>query len=64
MGLRYAFPRAMIGLTAGHPRLEALVRIAALPRLPHSCSKRRLRFSQQGIFRRTRSSMRRARHGR
>jgi len=53
MGLRYAFPHAMIGLTAGHPRLEALrVRIAALPRIAaYLASKRRLRFSQQGIFR-------------
>jgi glutathione S-transferase len=43
----------MIGLTAGHPRLEALrVRIAALPRIAaYLASKRRLRFSQQGIFR-------------
>jgi glutathione S-transferase len=53
MGLRYAFPRAMTELTAGHPRLEALrVRVAALPRIAaYLASKRRLRFNQQGIFR-------------
>jgi glutathione S-transferase len=53
MGLRYAFPRAMIELTAAHPLLEALrVRVAALPRIAaYLASKRRLRFNQQGIFR-------------
>jgi glutathione S-transferase len=53
MGLRYAFPRAMIELTADHPLLEALrMRVAALPRIAaYLASKRRLRFNRQGIFR-------------
>lgn len=53
MGLRYAFPRAMMQLKAGHPLLEALsVRVAALPRIAaYLASKRRLPFNQQGIFR-------------
>jgi glutathione S-transferase len=52
-GLRYAFPRAMAGLESRYPRVVALHdRVAARPRLArYLASRRRLRFSRQGIFR-------------
>lgn len=53
-GLRYAFPRAMARVEPKHPRLAALRdRVAALPRIAaYLASDRRIRFNQDGIFRR------------
>jgi glutathione S-transferase len=53
-GLRYAFPRAMVRLAPGYPRLMALhERVAARPRIAaYLKSKRRLPFNRQGLFRR------------
>lgn len=52
-GLRYAFPRAMAQANRRYPHLNALSdRIAALPRIAaYLASARRLKFSQEGIFR-------------
>ncbi len=52
-GLRYAFPKSMARVRHDYPLLDALhVRIATLPRIrAYLKSKRRLRFSRQGIFR-------------
>jgi glutathione S-transferase len=53
-GLRYAFPHAMARVEPGLPRLVALhERVAGRPRIAaYLASDRRLRFNQQGIFRR------------
>jgi len=53
-GLRYAFPRAMEGVTPGLPRLLALgERVRARPRISaYLASPRRLPFNEHGIFRR------------
>ena len=53
-GLRYAFPRAMIGVEPSIPRVVALTaRVAKRPRVAkYLASKRRLPFSENGIFRR------------
>ncbi|MGH7060657.1 MAG: glutathione S-transferase [Stellaceae bacterium] len=52
-GLRYAFPRAMAGLEARHPRVAALHdRVAARPRIAaYLASNRRIAFNEHGIFR-------------
>jgi glutathione S-transferase len=52
-GLRYAFPRAMVGIERRHPRLVALHdKVAARPRIAtYLASARRLPFSEEGIFR-------------
>jgi glutathione S-transferase len=52
-GLRYAFPRAMARLEAGHPRLVAVHdRISVRRRIAtYLASERRVPFNQQGIFR-------------
>lgn len=53
-GLRYAFPNAMVGLEAGHPRVIALHgRVAERPRIAaYLGSPRRIPFNEDGIFRR------------
>jgi glutathione S-transferase len=53
-GLRYAFPNAMARLEPTIPQLVALHdRVAARPRIAaYLCSRRRLPFNQEGIFRR------------
>ena len=53
-GLRYAFPRAMARLETAYPRLIALhERVRARPRIAaYLASGRRLKFNEQGIFRR------------
>ncbi len=53
-GLRYAFPNAMTRFEPKIPKLVALRdRVAARPRIAaYLASERRLRFNQQGIFRR------------
>ena len=52
-GLRYAFPAALARIDAGYPLLGALRdRVAARPRIAaYLKSKRRLPFSEEGIFR-------------
>lgn len=52
-GLRYAFPRALAGLEARHPRVVALHdRVAARPRIAaYLASNRRIAFNEHGIFR-------------
>jgi glutathione S-transferase len=52
-GLRYAFPRAMSQLEREHPLLDALGnRVSKLPAISaYLRSERRLRFSNEGIFR-------------
>ena len=52
-GLRYAFPRAMMGLEKTLPRTVALHdRIAARPKIAaYLSSQRRIPFNQHGIFR-------------
>jgi glutathione S-transferase len=52
-GLRYAFPAALARIDAGYPLLGALRdRVAARPRIKaYLKSKRRLPFSEEGIFR-------------
>jgi glutathione S-transferase len=52
-GLRYAFPEALARIDAGYPLLGALRdRVAARPRIAaYLKSKRRLPFSEEGIFR-------------
>lgn len=52
-GLRYAFPRAMAGIEARHPRIAALHdRVAARPRVAtYLASNRRIAFNEHGIFR-------------
>lgn len=52
-GLRYAFPRRMKRLEAGHPGLTRLHdRVAGRPRISaYLASPRRLPFSTEGIFR-------------
>jgi glutathione S-transferase len=52
-GLRYAFPRAMIGLERQHPRVIALHdNVAKYPRIAaYLASERRIPFNQHGIFR-------------
>ncbi len=53
-GLRYAFPRAMARIETAYPRLIALHgRVRARRRIAaYLASERRLRFNEQGIFRR------------
>jgi glutathione S-transferase len=53
-GLRYAFPTAMERLEASIPRLaELAVQVEARPRIAaYLASPRRIRFNEQGIFRR------------
>jgi glutathione S-transferase len=52
-GLRYAFPKAVARIDAGYPLLSALRdRVAQRPRIQaYLASKRRLPFSEEGIFR-------------
>jgi glutathione S-transferase len=52
-GLRYAFPKAMARIEPGYPRLVALRdRVAARPYIAaYLASKRRIPFSEEGIFR-------------
>jgi glutathione S-transferase len=52
-GLRYAFPKAVGRIDAGYPLLSALRdRVAQRPRIKaYLASKRRLPFSEEGIFR-------------
>jgi glutathione S-transferase len=52
-GLRYAFPNAVGRIDAGYPLLSALRdRVAQRPRIKaYLASKRRLPFSEEGIFR-------------
>lgn len=52
-GLRYAFPKAMAQIAAGHPLLSALRdRVAGRPRIAaYLASKRRIAFNEEGIFR-------------
>ncbi|MGZ5202330.1 MAG: glutathione S-transferase [Telluria sp.] len=52
-GLRYAFPRALAAFAGDYPALAQLRdRIAARPRIAaYLASKRRLPFSEEGIFR-------------
>jgi glutathione S-transferase len=52
-GLRYAFPRAMLRLAPGHPRLLALrEQVSAIPRIAaYLISPRRMAFNDKGIFR-------------
>jgi glutathione S-transferase len=52
-GLHYAFPQAMARLAPGYPGLAALrAQVAARPRIAaYLASKRRLPFSEEGIFR-------------
>jgi len=52
-GLRYAFPAALARIDAGYPLLGALrERVAARPRIKaYLKSKRRLPYSEEGIFR-------------
>jgi glutathione S-transferase len=52
-GLRYAFPKAVGRIDAGYPLLSALRdRVARRPRIQaYLASKRRLPFSEEGIFR-------------
>jgi glutathione S-transferase len=52
-GLRYAFPQALARIDAGYPLLSSLRdRVAQRPRIAaYLKSKRRLPFSEEGIFR-------------
>jgi glutathione S-transferase len=52
-GLRYAFPKAMARLAPAYPLMMALhARVAARPNIArYLASKRRLPFSEEGIFR-------------
>jgi glutathione S-transferase len=51
--LRYAFPRAMVRLEPGFPRVTAMHdRVAGRPRIAaYLKSARRIPFNEQGIFR-------------
>ena len=52
-GLRYAFPRAMAKIEKKHPRTVALhAKVESRPRIAgYLASKRRIAFSEEGIFR-------------
>ena len=52
-GLRYAFPKSMSRIEPGYPRLAALRdQVAARPNIAaYLASKRRIPFSEEGIFR-------------